>query len=419
MKTPVTCIVVGAGSRGDAYGSYALRHPEEGRVTAVCEPREDRRRLFAKAHGLPADRCFADWREIADRPRLADAAFVCTVEDQHRDIVVALADKGYAILLEKPMAPTEQACRDIVDAARRTGILLTVCHVLRYAPHVKRLKALLDEGCIGPLRHIAGTEHVGPWHFAHSFVRGNFRNEQVASPLLLAKCCHDMDLLTWLMPTRCTRVSSFGRVSLFRRERQPEGAADRCMDCPAHIESACPYSALKIYLRDRLDGLDLWPVSMVTTDATPRGVAQALETGPYGRCVYACDNDAPDHQGVSLEFEDGATAGFIVTAFAEGGRDYHLMGDRGSLRLNNDGLHHHDFLTDRTRTIPVDVGDNTQVSGHGGADDELVRHFLAAVRDGDTSRVSTGADVSLTGHLIVFAAEQARRCGTVEAVVRQ
>ena len=412
-----TIAIVGGGHRGTGYAGYVLKHPDEGQVVAVCEPRDDRREAFAKVHHLPADRCFRDWKDLAALPKLADAVFICTVEDKHRDAAIAFADKGYHILLEKPMAPTAQACRDIVEATHRNGVVLAVCHVLRYVDYIRRMKTMLDDGLIGRIRHIAATELVGPWHFTHSFVRGNFRNEASSSPFLLAKCCHDMDLLAWLVPSPCVRVSSFGRLSHFKRECQPAGAADRCTRCPAHIEAACPYSALKIYLRDRLDRLGKWPVSMVTTDATPAGVAQALESGPYGRCVYACDNDVADHQVVNLEFEDGTTAGFITTAFAVGSRDYFVMGDRGTLRLNDDGLHHYDFLSGKKVSIPLHIGDlSTSLSGHGGGDDGLVRDFLAALGSGDPAHVTTGPDASLSSHLIVFAAEKARRRGTVEVV---
>jgi predicted dehydrogenase len=415
----ITVAVLGGGNRGVGYSDYFLRHPDEGKIVAVCEPRDDRRQEFAKVHNLPAERCFRDWKELVALPKLADAVFICTVEAKHRDAAIALADKGYHIMLEKPMAPTAQACREIVDAAKRNGIVLAVCHVLQYVEYIRRMKTMLDSGLIGHIRHIAATELLGPWHFTHSYVRGNARNEALSSPFLMAKCCHDMDLLAWFVPSPCVRVSSFGKLSHFKRECQPVGAADRCTKCPAHIESTCPYSAVKAYLRDSLEKLNKWPVSMLTTEATPEGVARALEEGPYGRCVYACDNDVADHQVVNLEFEDGTTAGFITTAFAIGGRDYFVMGDRGTLRMNGDGLHHYDFLSGKKVSIPLHNSDlSTSVSGHGGGDDGLVGAFLAALRSGDKSFVTTGPEASLASHLIVFAAEKARKSGTVETVRR-
>lgn len=415
----VSIVVVGAGSRGTGYARYAEAFPAEVEVVAVCEPRPEWRERFAQAHGLPRERCFDDWKALLDRPRLADAALVCTVEDLHRDIAVALAERKYHLLLEKPMAPTAAECLDIYRATRDNQVILAVCHVLRYTDWFANLKALLDSGRIGRIRHIAATEYVGYWHFAHSFVRGNFRNEKVACPFLLAKCCHDMDLLNTLVPARCTKVSSFGRLSYFTRENQPAGAADRCVDCPVHIESQCPYSAVKIYLRDALDRLDKWPMNMLTTDATPEGITRALREGPYGRCVFACDNDACDHQVVNLEFADGTTAGFVTTAFAVGGRDYFFMGDKGSLRFNGESIIQNDFLygpAGRETRHPITNVGNTIQSGHGGGDFGLMRQFLSAVRDGDAGRICTGPEVSLESHMIVFAAEQSRKTGQVQTL---
>ena len=385
-------------------------------VVAVCEPRPQWRERMARAHKLPPERCFADWRDLLKHPRLADAAVIATVEDLHHEIAVALAGLNYHLLLEKPMARTEEECREIYEAARANNILLAVCHVLRYTDWFTKLKGMIDSGLIGQVRHIAATELVGAWHFTHSFVRGNFRNDQTAACFLMAKCCHDLDLLNALVPSRCLRASSFGRLSHFNRDHQPAGAADRCLDCPAHIESGCPYSALKIYLRDRLEHLHQWPVAMLTTDATPAGVEAALRDGPYGRCVFACDNNVVDHQTVNLEFADGTTVGFITTAFAVGGRDYFIMGDRGSLRFTGEEILHNDFLygpAGRVTRHSITSGDNTMLSGHGCGDFGLMRQFIHAVATGDASGISTGPEASLESHLMVFAAEESRRTGQV------
>lgn len=412
----VSIVVVGAGSRGGVYARYAAEFPREAEVVAVCEPRREWRERLAREHRIPAERCFKDWKELLKHPRLADAALICTVENLHRDIAVALAGLKYHLLLEKPMAPTEAECRDIYEAARAHGIVLAVCHVLRYTDWFTKLKAMADSGMIGQVHHIAATELVNAWHFSHSFVRGNFRNEESSSCFLMAKCCHDLDLLNTLVPSRCRRASSFGKLSHFTRENQPEGAADRCLDCPARIESACPYSALKIYLRDRIDRLHQWPVSMLSTDLTPAGVEAALRDGPYGRCVYACDNNVVDHQTVNLEFEDGTTVGFITTAFAVGGRDYYLMGDKGSLRFTGEEILHNDFLgglAGRETRHDIASGDSTMLSGHGGGDFGVMGQFLAAVRSGDATAILTGPEASLESHRMVFAAEESRKTGRV------
>lgn len=413
----VTLIVVGAGGRGDAYANFVKASPEEAEIVAVCEPRKEWREKFAKKFGLSKEQCFNDWKDLLSKPKFADAVLICTVEDLHRDIAVALAEMKYHILLEKPMAPTEEECVDIYNAAKASDVKLAVCHVLRYTNWFTKLQALIDSGIIGNIYHIQATEYVGSWHFTHSFVRGNFRNDEVASPFLLAKCCHDIDLLNTLVPGKCKKVSSFGRVSHFSKENQPEGAADRCTECPVEIESQCPYSALKIYLRDSLGWLDSWPVNVLTVNTTPEGVAKALREGPYGRCVYACDNNVCDHQIVNLEFENGATVGFVTTAFASGGRDYYVMGDRGTLRFAGESIVQHDFLTGNDTTHSITSGGNTILSGHGGGDSGIMKSFLNALKPGSDSEICTGPEASLESHLIVFAAERSRKNNNVESMM--
>ena len=415
----ISVVVVGAGGRGGVYAQYAKAFPDEVEVVAVCEPRAAWRERFATKYDLPPERCFDDWTRLLEHPRLADAALICTVENLHRDIAVALAGLKYHLLLEKPMAPTEAECRDIYDAVNANGVIMAVCHVLRYTAWFRKLQKLIDSGLIGRVRHVTAAEYVGAWHFSHSFVRGNFRNEAVASSFLLAKCCHDIDLLNALSPSRCVKVSSFGRLNHFNRANQPTGAADRCVDCPPHIESQCPYSALKIYLRDGLDNLGGWPIYMTTADNTPEGVAKALRDGPYGRCVYACDNDVADHQVVGLDFEDGTTMGFTASAFAFGGRDYLVQGDRGSLRFTGEEIIHNDSLYGRAgrETRHEITGDDGSVlTGHGGGDYGLMKEFVRAVQKGDGSGLCTGPKVSLESHMIVFAAERARKSGQVETM---
>lgn len=412
----VSFVVVGAGGRGNAYAAYTKRYPEEGRVAAVCEPDEGRRNRLADAYDVPLDMRFADWRDILDKPQLADAVLICTQDADHKDPAVALAPKGYHILLEKPMAPNPEDCRAIYEAAVGSGIILAVCHVLRYTWFNRKLKELIDSGLIGRVRNIQLLEPVGYWHQAHSFVRGNWRNSAESSPMLLAKSCHDIDLLNYFAPSRCRNVSSFGSLSYFTRANQPEGAADRCVDCPAEIESLCAYSALKIYLRDRKQNLSSWPVAALTHEATMEAVLNALREGPYGRCVFACDNDVVDHQVVNLEFEDGATASFTMAAFNQaGGRETYIMGDQGTLRCADKTVVHHDFLTDRTTEIPRDTS-GLAGSGHGGGDFGLMQSFLAAVRENDPGHISSGPEVSLESHMIVFAAERARQNNTVETL---
>jgi len=413
---PVSLIIVGAGDRGmNAYAPYALAHPDKAKIVAVAEPNEVLRERAMRKYSIPPERCYGDWREIVELPKFADAVLVCTQDQYHAEPAIAFMNKGYHLQLEKPMAVTESDCRAITAAAQENNVIFAVCHVLRYTPYSLLLKKLLNDGVIGDIVTVRHLEPVGWWHQAHSFVRGNWGNQEKSTFMLMAKSCHDMDYLRYIVGKRCLRVSSFGGLKHFCPESAPEEATDRCTTCPAAVESQCPYSALKVY-PDR--DPEKWPVSVLTTDHTPEGVAKALQEGPYGRCVYACDNDVVDHQVVNLEFAEGITATFTMSAFNKAGsRETHIMGTRGELRGEGRHITVFDFVTQKETVHDSQKEDDGGIaSGHGGGDFGIASVFVNAVAANDPSLITSGPDVSLESHLIVFAAERARLNGTVEDV---
>ncbi|MBQ2921026.1 MAG: Gfo/Idh/MocA family oxidoreductase [Oscillospiraceae bacterium] len=398
---PITAVVLGAGSRGATYAGYAKEFPEDLQVVAVAEPRADRRDLLADALDIPEDGRFASWQELLARPRMADCAFVCTLDDDHTEPAIKAMELGYHVLLEKPMSNSEDECRRITEAAERTGRVLAVCHVLRYTPFYMTLKDLIDRGEIGQVTAVNQIENVGYWHQAHSFVRGNWRNTAETSPMLLQKSCHDMDILLWLVGRDCQRVQSFGSLRHFTPENAPEGAPARCTDGCPHADT-CPYYAPRLYMDMSRTG---WPVDVITTDLSEAGRRRALEEGPYGRCVYRCDNDVVDRQVVNLEFEGGAVATFTMTAFsADFSRQLKIFGTAGQITadMGTGQIVLHRFGEEK-KTIPVD----TASSGHGGGDYGILGDFLHILRHGGESR--TSAKVSLQSHLICFAAERSRK----------
>jgi predicted dehydrogenase len=410
---PIEVVLIGAGSRGAVYADWIRAHPEAARLVAVAEPDPAARAAIADTHRLSADRTFAGWRELAAEPRLAAAAIVATPDAEHAAPAISLADRGYHLLLEKPMAPTAEDCRRIAAAATEAKVILAVCHVLRYTRYTETLRQLLDAGRIGEVVSVDHLEPVGYWHQAHGFVRGNWRAAGSSAPMLLAKSCHDLDWIRHVIGRRCRRVSSFGALTHFRPEARPAGAADRCLDCA--VEASCAYSAVKIYLGRVKRGYTGWPVDVLTRDLTLAGVTEALRSGRYGRCVYACDNDVVDHQVVAMEFEGGATATFTMTGFTrQRDRETRIHGTRGELRGDGETIEVHDFVTDQTETIRTGIAaDGTAITGHGGGDARLMERFVEAVAAGDPARVSTGPAESLETHLMVFAAEEARREGRV------
>ncbi len=403
---PVTCAIVGAGQRGQTYASYAAFYPKEANIVAVAEPNPVRRGRILAQHDVPPENVFSDWKDLAGRERLADAVLICTQDRMHTEPVLAFAEKGYHILLEKPMAPTVRECRAIVKAVKDAGVVFAVGHVMRYSAYWRKMKALIDKGAIGDVIAIQHLEPVGYWHQAHSFVRGPWRNSGESSFMLLAKSCHDIDILSFLIGKACTQVSSFGSLGHFRKDKKPEGAGDRCVDCA--FEPNCPYSAKKIYLTGETD----WPVSSITDDLTPEGILKAVEEGPYGRCVYECDNDVVDHQVVNLLYEDGATASFTMCAFNPMiGRQTRVMGTRGEITGNRHTFRLFDFLTDKT--TEYSPREKFAGTGHEGGDFGIVEDFVAAVAAADPSMIATGADETLESHLVVFAAEAARLTDSV------
>jgi len=407
-------LIVGAGSRGELYGRCLKDYANRVEVVGVAEPREQWRQRFAAEHNLSNENIFTDWAEPLARDRIADAVILATPDHLHTAPAIAYANQGCHILLEKPMAPAADECHQIARAVRENGVMLAVCHVLRYAPYTQQLKTLLDSGCIGQPISIQHLEPVGYWHQAHSFVRGNWRNEAASSFMLLAKSCHDMDWLAYVMGAHAKYVSSFGNLAHFTPENAPDGAADRCMDCP--VEADCPYSAPKIYLGLFKKGVRGWPLDVLTADVTEHGLIDALHNGPYGRCVYHCDNDVVDHQVVNIEFDNGATGVFTMTAFtaANQHRQTRIFGTRGELVCDCNTIRVTDFLTDQTTTHEIRVEE--KIVGHAGGDPAMIERFVRALCENDSSHLLSGAEETLQTHLSVFAAEKARHSKQVVAV---
>jgi predicted dehydrogenase len=413
---PVSLIVVGAGQRGAGYARWVRRHPERASVVAVAEPSQVRRARLAAEHAIAPENTAADWQDLAGRGKLADAVLICTQDRMHAGPAEAFAALGYHIMLEKPMAPDEAGCRRIVAAVEKAGVMLAVGHVMRYTPYTRTVKEIADSGQLGDIMSVQHLEPVGFWHQAHSYVRGNWRRSDLATSMLMAKSWHDLDWLQYVLGRAPLRVSSFGSLTHFTAANRPPGAADRCIACS--VEPDCPHSAPRHYgaLLDR--GQHGWPLSVVVDDFTPGALDDALRTGPYGRCVYACDNDAVDHQVVALEYPGAITATFTMTAFTQAGhRRTQVFGTRAELTGDGETIRVYDFLTGAERLItPAAAGGMNAEEGHGGGDAGLMDAFTAAVATGNRALISSGPRESLASHLAVFAAERARLNGTVETI---
>jgi predicted dehydrogenase len=402
MTQPLELVMVGAGGRGfHAYGRYATTHPEHVRFTAVVEPDDARRQRFAEAHGIPSERQLRSWDELADRPRVAQAAVNATMDQTHHPSTLALLEAGYDVLLEKPMATTPAQCVELVRAAEQRGRLLQICHVLRYAPFFRTIHDLVTGGRLGDIVSLQWNENLVYWHFAHSFVRGKWGNSGRSAPMILTKCCHDLDLLVWMLG-RPESLASYGSLTHFRHDQVSAEIPQRCTDgCP--IEAECPYYAPRVYI-ERNPGH--WARDPISLDHSPQALRHGLETGPYGRCVYRSDNDVVDHQVVVLRYANGLTASLTMQgASPEEGRTLRIDGMRATLFGNEarKELEIHDHLTGRCERITPVVPEG----GHGGGDAGVMHDFVESIRT-DGRGVLTSAEESLVSHLLAFASEEAR-----------
>ena len=405
-------LVIGAGQRGRAYAKYALDNPGKADVVAVAEPRDYYRNQIAHQHSIKQQYVFTDWKDTINCGKIADAVIIATQDKMHTQPAVEYSRLGYDILLEKPMATTVDECEKIVESIKTNQNLFAVAHVLRYTPYTKKVRELVDSGRIGEIVSIQCLEPVGYWHQAHSYVRGNWRNEKESTFMLMGKSCHDLDWIRYFAAAKCNKISSFGNLKHFKKSSKPEGAADRCLECK--VESNCPYSAKKIYLGMFREGHTQWPVSYITTDISEEGILESLKTGPYGRCVYECDNDVVDHQVVNMEFENGVTASFTMTAFTPfSHRKTTLFGTRGQITGDGNTIKIYDFLTDTEEEIGVGAAGSGIVGGHGGGDNGLMESFVEAISTKNDNAILSGPQETLESHLMVFAAEKSRLEGKV------
>ena len=482
-STPVTAIIVGYGSRGSTYARYALENPSLLKIIGIAEPREFIRSTAAKKHSFdiidipnksintsptsfnPSPSgyyLFSSWEEIVQLPqKIADCVIICTQDQMHTEPTVQLSSLGYHILLEKPMAPSRNQCINIVESIQKHNVLFAVGHVLRYTPYMQNIIKLLRSNSIGQIINIQHLEPIGNIHFSHSFVRGNWRKEQDSSFLLMTKCCHDIDLIRYMMNNPCLKISSMGNLTYFKSESQPTEAtqAKRCIDCP--IEKECCWSSKKIYLEPAEQIVKTsahtgapvtfpWPMSiLLDKEHTVPAIEEAITNGPYGRCVFHCDNDVVDHQVVSMEFMNGTTATLTTTAFTKlvCQRQTKIFGTLGEITgtclppdLGGDHIIHYDYLSRKeTKYSNFLPPSNTALIGHGGADYYLIQAFIKAVSIATgkvpidipqqntlspeelykyrmkiaSTYILSGPEESLDSHLMVFAAEEARKNNTI------
>lgn len=408
----ITVAIIGLGNRGRIY-AYQFSKNENSKIVALCEKNTVMLNAMAEKYGVEKDKAFSSDKEFFEAGKLADVCVIATQDRDHYGHAIAALKQGYNLLLEKPLSPVWKECKEIADLAAEKNVKAVVCHVLRYAPFYNKIKEVIDSGAIGEIVSINDTENVGYWHFSHSYVRGNWRNEALSAPSILAKCCHDLDIIHYFTGKKCKSVVSNGTRKLFLKENAPEGATDYCLaPCPARKD--CIFEARKIYYGFTRHTIPLLYVNgkLITgkDKFTRKSLKEALRTSPYGRCVYKCDNDVMENQTVTMRLEDGVNATLTMTAFSKDCfRRLYISGTKGEIIGNDkDGKFTLNIFGGPSKTVKVSM---SGIFGHLGGDMMIVRDFVHYMTTGEKTNKLSLIDVTLESHRIAFAAEESRKSG--------
>jgi len=413
MKT-IKAILIGAGSRGIRYATEMYESKGKFQIVAVAEPVESRREHIKEMFDIPDEMCFEYGEDLLKKGKIADIAIIATMDRQHYAHAMAAIELKYDLLLEKPIAPTPEECVKITQNAEKNGVKIVICTVLRYTPLFITVKSLIESGKIGDVISINHEENVGFWHQAHSFVRGNWRNEKQSSSMLLQKTCHDFDLLQWILGKKCRSVQSFGKLTYFKRENAPDNTPEFCND-GCRLGNTCPYNAVKCYLDDK-DNEWFRTTSTHLFDPTDDDVLKAITETSYGKCVYKCDNNVVDHQTVNMLFDDDITVTFTMSAFSMNmSRRMHVMGTKGELYVSLDSeasIVHCDFETSERHEVEM-IGGNDISSGHGGGDKGIIDTLYDYLTNQYNGNSVPTIKESCYNHLLTFAAERSRLEGKI------
>lgn len=429
MGNPVTAVIVGAGHRALTYASLAKVQPDALKIVGVADPDAARRERTAKQYNIPQERCYESAEALARAPKFADAVINGTMDQDHVPTSLPLIRAGYHVLLEKPFAVNEEEMWELAEAAREHQRVVMICHVLRYAPFYTRIRELVASGEIGEILNLQTTEHVSYHHMAVGFIRGKWASEAACgSSMLMAKCCHDLDLIAWMksgIPP--VRVNSMGSLMYFKPERAPEGAGERCLvDCA--IEKDCLYSARKHYIdHPKRWSFYVWSELEHRDNPTIEEKIELLKTSPYGRCVWRSENDVVDHQSVVIEFADESTATHnLVGGAAKASRSIHLIGTKGEiegqLEESTITVRHIDpspggsEYKERVIDLRIEGDMHGAFGGHGGGDLRLIRDFCNVLQGAAPSISYTSIEDSISGHLIGFRADVAMKHNRVETL---
>ena len=404
-----TVAIVGLGGRGHhTYAKYQHIYPERMKIVAIADIDPEKVEIVKNEFNVSDDMCFSSAMDLLERERLADYVIIATQDGDHREHTLKAIEKGYEILLEKPISNNPLDCVEIRDKALEANVNITVCHVLRYTMFYKKIKETILSKQIGDVVAIQAIENVGYWHQAHSFVRGNWADSTTTSPMILQKCCHDFDILNWLLDKKCISLSSYGSLKYFKEKNAPEGSTAYCHECKAR--GNCPYDAYKVYV-DGDNGIKAgntdWPVNIVKENPTLESVVEELKTSRFGRCVFRCGNNVVDHQVVNMLYEDDVTVQLTMCGFTKDMSRYlKVMGTLGEI-IADQALNTVRVRTFAGEEIIYDISKLTDdLSGHGGGDNQMMTEMF----DSYETKAQTNSSIanSISSHVQAFAAEYSR-----------
>ncbi len=401
--------LIGAGQRGSIYAGY-LKDKMGAAIAAVVDTNTDKLKRAGERFETPDDMLFSDFESFASAGLSLDGVIIATMDRDHYAQTIKCLELGYDLLLEKPISPDIRECAGILKKAGESGRRVLVCHVLRYTNFFGQIKEIIDSGELGRVVTIQHAENIGNFHMAHSFVRGNWRNSDTSSPIIMQKSCHDMDILVWLTGSRAKEISSFGNLTYFRRENAPEGSGERCCNCP--VSDSCRFDAAKAYLPVRGG----WPAEVVSADQSSEGLLEALKASPYGRCVYKCDNNVCDNQVTNILFENGVTVSFHLSGLTNKMHrtvkimceDGEICGDDYDNTIRVTRYSSNALYEGESRIINV----QSKEGFHGGGDYGLSVDFYNMIAGKDSENLSS-IDKSVESHLMAYAAEKSRLSGQV------
>lgn len=408
----VKVAILGVGSRGaETYGNYLNSLPEKATITAICDIDPHKINHYKKLYNLSDECCFSSADELFAKGKLADVLIIATLDKDHYRQAQTALDIGYNLLLEKPISPSINECVEIEKKAAEKNLEVVVCHVLRYTPFYRKIKEIIQSGKLGKITNVSSIENVGYWHMAHSFVRGNWNNSIETAPMILSKCCHDIDILNWLIDKKPISVSSYGSLDYFKKENAPVGNSSYCYNCK--VKETCPYNAISYYVDSIKDESNLgWPYDVVVLNPTKEKLLEALKNGKYGRCVFECDNDVVDHQILNILYEDNVIANHTMCAFSrECYRELRVYGTLGDLIANsNDSIiTYHEFLGNKEYVIDA-TKLSDDYSGHLGGDKVMINELLSLIEN-KKANIDSSIEKSVLSHIICLASEKSRLNG--------